>query len=80
MSSGFTKRAGAPVQIETDAVNTYTLDDPHTWFKEATKFDETKRWIENATGGVGIYLAVGFHTVTDARLTMPDDPFAHSSW
>jgi hypothetical protein len=68
MSSGFTKRANTRVRIEADAVKTYTLDNLEDWFMEATKFDETKRWIERAIGGDGIYLVVGFHTVTDSRI------------
>ena len=68
MSSGFTKRANTRVRIETDAVKTYTLNNSEAWFTEATKFDETKRWIERAIGGDGIYLVVGFHTVADSRI------------
>jgi hypothetical protein len=59
MSSGFTKRVNTRVRIETDAVKTYTLDNSEAWFTEATKFDETKRWIERAIGGDGIYLVQG---------------------
>jgi len=68
MSSGFTKRANTRIRIETDAVKTYTLHKSEDWFMEATTFDETKRWIERAIGGDGIYLVVGFHTVTDSHI------------
>jgi hypothetical protein len=68
MSSGFSKRANQRVRIETNAVRTYTLDNSEAWFIEATGFEETRKWIERAIGGDGIYLVVGFHTVTDARI------------
>jgi hypothetical protein len=68
MSSGFSKRANARVRIETNAVKTYTLDNSEAWFMDATNFDETRRWIERAIGGDGVYIVVGFHTVTDARI------------
>lgn len=68
MSSGFSKRATTKVRIETNTVKTYTLDNTAAWFMEATNFDDTKRWIERALGGEGIYLVIGFHTVTDARI------------
>jgi hypothetical protein len=68
MSSGFSKRANTRVRIETDAVKTYTLDNSEVWFMEATNYDDTRRWIERAIGGDGIYLVVGFHTVVDARI------------
>jgi hypothetical protein len=36
---------------------------------EATTFDVTRKWIERAIySGDDIYLVVGFHTVTDARI------------
>lgn len=68
MSSGFSKRANAKVRIETDTVKTYILDNSASWFTEATKFEDTRRWIERALGGDGIYLIIGFHTLTDARI------------
>ncbi|PVI00225.1 hypothetical protein DM02DRAFT_474136, partial [Periconia macrospinosa] len=68
MSSGFSKRANTKVRIETNAVKTYTLDNSAAWFMKATNFDDTRRWIERALGGNGIYLVTGFHTVTDARI------------
>jgi hypothetical protein len=68
MSSGFSKRANARIRIETNAVKTYTLDNSEAWFTDATNFKETRRWIERAIGGDGVYLVVGFHTVTDARI------------
>jgi len=66
MSSGFSKRANTRVRIKTNVVKTYTLDNSEAWFMEATEFDETRKWIERAIGGDGVYLIVGFHTVTDA--------------
>lgn len=68
MSSGFSKRANTQLRIETDAVKTYILDNSEAWFIDATNFDETRRWIERAIGGDGIYIIVGFHTMTDARI------------
>jgi hypothetical protein len=68
LSSGFSKRANRAVRIETNAVKTYILDNSEAWFTEATGFEETKKWIERAIGGNGIYFVVGFHTVTDARI------------
>jgi len=68
VSSGFSKRANARVRIETQVVKTYTLDNAEAWFSEATNFEDTRRWIERAIGGNGIYFVVGFHTVTDARI------------
>jgi hypothetical protein len=68
LSSGFSKRANTRVQVQTNVVKTYTLDNSEAWFTEATNFDDTRGWIERAIGGDGIYLVVGFHTVTDARI------------
>ncbi|KAJ4350295.1 uncharacterized protein N0V89_008916 [Didymosphaeria variabile] len=68
MSSGFSKRANTKVRIETNAVKTYTLDNSEAWFREATNFDDTRRWIERSLSGDGIYLVIGFHTVTGARI------------
>lgn len=68
MSSGFSKRADTKVRIETNLVKTYTLHNSEAWFMEATNFDSTRKWIEGAIGGNGIYFITGFHTVTDARI------------
>jgi hypothetical protein len=68
MSSGFSKRAKLRVRVETDTVKTYMLENSEVWFRKATELDETKKWIEGAVGGSGVYYVVGFHTVTDARI------------
>jgi hypothetical protein len=68
LSSGFSKRANRVVRIETNVVKTYTLDNSEAWFTEATGLEGTRKWIERAIGGDGIYLVVGFHTVSDARI------------
>ena len=68
ISSGFSQRAKLRVRVETDTVKTYVLDNSEAWFRKATDLDETKKWIEGAIGGSGVYYVVGFHTMTDARI------------
>ncbi|EXM14337.1 hypothetical protein RAB80_016453 [Fusarium oxysporum f. sp. vasinfectum] len=69
MSAGFSKRAKAQVKITADCVKTYALDNSDDWFTKATDILATKTWIERqADRGHNIYMVVGFHTITNARI------------
>ncbi len=69
MSAGFSNRAKTQVQVKADCVTTYTLDNSDEWFTEATGMPSTRTWIERAVDrGHDIYMIVGYHTVTNARI------------
>ncbi|KAH6665283.1 hypothetical protein F5X68DRAFT_217478 [Plectosphaerella plurivora] len=68
-SSTFSKRAKTSIRVEADAVTTYTLSNSDDWFAEAVGLHGTRKWYERAVDkGYVIYMIVGFHTVTDARI------------
>jgi hypothetical protein len=69
MSAAFSKHAKTKVRVATDRVTTYILQNSDRWFEEATKMLPTRSWIERQVDqGYDIYVIVGFHTVTDARV------------
>ncbi|KAB5513049.1 hypothetical protein GE09DRAFT_1232254 [Coniochaeta sp. 2T2.1] len=48
---------------------TYVLDNSDTWFDEATLLPATRLWLDQAFDrGQDVYVVVGFHTVTNARV------------
>jgi hypothetical protein len=70
LSSGFSKSAKSTIRIVTDRIQTYLLPNSSQWFKEATAAAETRQWIERAIDqGDDIFYVIGFHTITDARVT-----------
>lgn len=69
MSAAFTRRSKHQVKVVADCVRTYVLDNSDEWFTEAMAKLDTRTWIERAIDtGDEIYMVVGFHTVTDARI------------
>jgi len=69
MSSGISKRAKTGIRITTTQVNTYALANSGQWFTEAMSLEVTRKWVEKAIDqGDDIYLIVGFHTVSNARI------------
>ena len=69
MSIGFSKRAKKKLHITADQVMTSALDNSDGRFKEATRLPATRSWIEQQIDqGNNIYMIVGFHTVTNARI------------
>lgn len=70
MSAGFSKRAKSNVRIAAEHINTYTLDNSDEWFEEAVLLPATRSWFERAVDrGDRIYMVVGYHTITDARIS-----------
>lgn len=75
ISAGFSRRAKTQVAVMTDCVRTYSLDNSDEWFTEAMAMLGTRTWIERTVDrGYDIYMIVGFHTVTNARIA---HKFAH---
>ncbi|KHO00522.1 uncharacterized protein MAM_01300 [Metarhizium album ARSEF 1941] len=69
MSAAFSRRVKTRVKVMADCVRTYSLDNSDEWFTEAVAKSGTKTWIERAVDrGYNIYMVVGFHTVTNARI------------
>lgn len=69
MSAAFSRRVKTRVKVMADCVRTYSLDNCDEWFTEAVAKSGTKTWIERAVDrGYNIYMVVGFHTVTNARI------------
>jgi hypothetical protein len=69
MSASFSKRAKAQVQVTSESIVTYMLDNSDEWFDGAMVMPATRLWIERAVDrGNDIYMVVGFHTVTNARI------------
>ena len=70
LSSGFSKSAKSTIRIESDRIQTYLLPNSSQWFREATTTAETRQWLERAIDqGDDIFYVIGFHTITDARVT-----------
>jgi hypothetical protein len=69
LSSSFTKRLEASVRITADQAKTYHLIDAGDWLQDATRFEETRKWIERTIHeGKKIYFVVGCHTLVNARI------------
>lgn len=68
ISAGFTKRAQKKVRVSTECVRTYTLENSRRWFEAAAGLDDTRQWLESAFDQGDVYLIVGYHTITDARI------------
>lgn len=69
MSAGFSKRAETKIRIVSDLVKSYYLAKPDDWFEEATQVQATRQWLERKYDrGYAVFMIVGFHTVTDARI------------
>lgn len=69
MSASFSKRAKTQVRVTAEKITTYTLDNSDEWFDSVTRIPATRAWIERAVDrGEDLYMIVGFHTVTNARI------------
>ena len=70
LSSSFSKRLSAFIQIKADQAKTYHLNNPGQWFRSAVQSQETRKWIEKTLDeGEDIYIVVAYHTLQDARIT-----------
>jgi hypothetical protein len=69
LSSSFTKRLKASVRITADQTKTYYLINAGQWFRDATKSQETRKWIERTIDeGEDIYYVVAYHTLVNAQV------------
>ena len=69
LSTSRTKRNKTSIQVSTDQVKTYQLSNSGSWFKSAVKSEAARERInESIDDGDDIYLIVGYHTITDARI------------
>jgi hypothetical protein len=69
LSAGFSKRAKSRVRVETNLVQTYTLQNSTQWFEKAVSSEESRRWFERTIDqGDDVYFIVGFHTIIDAQI------------
>jgi hypothetical protein len=69
LSSSFTKRLKASVRITADQAKTYYLVNAGQWFRDVTKSQETRKWIERTIDeGEDIYFVVAYHTLVNARI------------
>lgn len=66
LSAGFSKRTKSRVRVETNLVQTYTLQNSTQWFEKAASSEESRSW--SIDEGDDIYFVVGFHTITDAQI------------
>jgi hypothetical protein len=70
MSASYSKRAGAKFCVATDCLKTHALDNSDSWFDDVTSLSGTRSWIERAIDrGEDTYLIVGFHTITNAKIS-----------
>ncbi|KAI1741793.1 hypothetical protein F4680DRAFT_415125 [Xylaria scruposa] len=70
LSARFSKREKSKLYVTTEDFKTYTLDNSDSWFDEAVRLPATQSWAERAIDrGYEIYLIVGYHTTTNARLS-----------
>ncbi|KAI0854038.1 hypothetical protein F5Y00DRAFT_222163 [Daldinia vernicosa] len=70
ISARFSKQTKSKIRVTADHVKTYTLDNSDSWFEEATHLPATQSWVERAIDrGYDIYMIVGYHTITNARLS-----------
>lgn len=69
LSSSFSKRLKASVQITAAQSKTYYLNNSGQWFRDAVQNTDTQRWIERSIDeGEDIYIIVAYHTLLDARI------------
>jgi hypothetical protein len=69
VSTAFSKRANSRVRVVTEHVKTYVLENSDGWFEDATGLTDTRGWIEKQIDQrYAIYMVVGFHTITNARI------------
>ncbi|KAK2750081.1 hypothetical protein FQN57_004573 [Myotisia sp. PD_48] len=69
LSSSFSRRLKADIQIVSDQAKTYYLNNAGKWFRDAVQFNETQKWIERTIDeGEDIYVVVAYHTLLNARI------------
>jgi hypothetical protein len=70
ISAWFSKRVKMQVRVTADKITTYTLDNSDGWFEDAVCIPATRTWIERTVDREDdIYMIVGFHAITNARIT-----------
>ncbi|KAI9849165.1 MAG: hypothetical protein M1837_005395 [Sclerophora amabilis] len=69
LSFALSRRAERRIKVTTETVNTHSLSNALTWFKEATKLENTRKWLEDAIGGEDVFFIVGFRTISNARIS-----------
>lgn len=69
LSSSFSKRLKSSLQVTTNQIKTYSLNNSREWFRDAVQSMETRKWIERTIDeGEDIYVIVAYHTLLDARI------------
>lgn len=70
LAISYENRNTSAVKLTATRATTYQLLNSGTWFKNACAIPETRKWLEYAIEMDGnVYLVVGFHTLTDTRVT-----------
>lgn len=62
-------QAASSATLSAVQATTYQLTNSGSWFRKACAKQETRSWFEEAIEENDVYLVVGYHTVTDARVT-----------
>lgn len=68
----YENRDANAITLAATQAKTYQLLNSGAWFRKACSSAETRQWFEDAIGdgdGSNVYLVVGYHTITDARVT-----------
>lgn len=69
LSSSFTKRLKASIQITADQAKTYSLKNAGQWFRDTMKSHESREWIMRTIDeGENIYVIVAYHTLVNAQI------------
>jgi hypothetical protein len=69
VSASRTKCNNTRTQVSTDQVKTYQLTNSGSWFKSTVKSEAVREWIKESIDiGDDIFVIVGYHTMTDARI------------
>jgi hypothetical protein len=75
LSANLSRGVKSTVSITADKVTTTALPNSDAWFNESTTLPSTRTWIERQVEqGRKIYLVVGLHTVTNARIIQEAGP------
>ncbi|KAJ5772186.1 hypothetical protein N7520_002715 [Penicillium odoratum] len=69
VSASRSKYNHASTQVSTEQVKTYQLSNSGSWFRSTLKSEAVREWIKDAIDmGDDIFVIVGYHTMTDARI------------
>lgn len=74
LSAIFSKRTKTDLNVSSQCVKTYTLDNTRQWFHAAVRDPDTQKWLRNVIdSGDDVYYLCGFSTVTDTAFTQRRD-------